>query len=40
MQVRDDSWGGEFLDVPAEGMEIVDRSLFRLVLEEKVANNI
>ena len=30
LQIRDENWGGEFLDVP-EGMEIVDRSVFRLV---------
>ena len=27
LQIKDENWGGEFL----EGMEIVDRSVFRLV---------
>ena len=34
----DENWGGEFLDVP-ERMEIVDRSVFRLV-QVTIFNNI
>ena len=35
LQIKDDDWGGEFIDVP-DGMKVADRSVFRLLLEEEV----
>ena len=32
--MKDESWDGEFLDVP-EGMTISDRSVFKLQLQEE-----
>ena len=35
LQIKDDNWGGEFIDVP-EGMKVANRSVFRLLLQEEV----
>ena len=33
LQLKDDDWGGEFIDVP-DGLKVADRSVFRLLLQE------
>ena len=37
LQIKDDAWGGEFVDV-GEDMEIADRSVFKLLLKEEVCS--